>query len=112
MGQAFGPRLLGAARPTPALPRELTCHDYPIVPHPTLLRSEALHPASYPFQASWDEWGRGYGKGARGSSIAGTTKTPDVLVIRAASRAEASAALSAVAEQGEAAGEAMARDPE
>jgi hypothetical protein len=54
---------------------------------------------SYPFQASWDEWGRGYAAGARGA----TSKTaPDVLVLRASSRTEAVAALKAVAEQGEA----------
>jgi hypothetical protein len=72
----------------------------------------ALHPETYPSQASWDEWGRGYGKGARGSSIAGTTKTPDVLVMRMASRTDAIAALKAVAEQGEAPGEAAASSPE
>jgi hypothetical protein len=72
----------------------------------------ALHPETYPSQASWDEWGRGYGKGARGSSIAGTTKTPDVLVMRMASRTDAVTALKAVAEQGEAPGEASASDPE
>jgi len=58
-----------------------------------------FHAESYPFQASWDEWGRGYAAGARG----GTSKTrPDVLVLRASSRTEAVAALKAVAEQGEA----------
>jgi hypothetical protein len=72
----------------------------------------ALHPETHPSQASWDEWGRGYGKGARGSSIAGTTKTPDVLVMRMASRTDAIAALEAVAEQGEAPGEAAASEPE
>jgi len=72
----------------------------------------ALHPETYPSQTSWDEWGRGYGKGARGSSIAGTTKTPDVLVMRMASRTDAIAALKAVAEQGEAPGEAAASEPE
>ncbi|MDB5579859.1 MAG: uncharacterized protein JWR80_5035 [Bradyrhizobium sp.] len=76
------------------------------VPH------SALHPETYPSQASWDEWARGYGDGARGSSIAGTTKTPDVLVMRMVSRGSAIAALKAVAEQGEAPGEASASDPE
>jgi rubrerythrin len=58
-----------------------------------------FHPETYPFQASWDEWGRGYAAGARGS----TSKTaPDLLVLRASSRTEAVAALTAVAEQGEA----------
>jgi hypothetical protein len=74
--------------------------------------SSAFRPESYPSQASWDEWGRGYGKGARGSSIAGTTTTPDVLVLPMASRAGAVSALTQVAEQGEAPGEAMASDSE
>jgi hypothetical protein len=76
------------------------------------LPHSALYPETYPFQASWDEWARGYGNGARGSSIAGTTKTPDVLVMRMASRTNAIAALRAVAEQGEAPGEASASDSE
>jgi hypothetical protein len=54
----------------------------------------------------------GYGKGARGSSVAGTVKTPDVLVVRVASRTDAIAALTAIAEQGEAPGKASAADAE
>ena len=77
-----------------------------------LLPGALFHPGSYPFQASWDEWARGYGKGARGSSVAGTTSTPDVLVLRMASRTDALAALRAVAEQGEAPGKASAMDAE
>jgi Ferritin-like len=72
----------------------------------------AFHPETYPLQASWDEFGRGYGKGARGSSVAGTEKTPDVLVLRAASRSDALAALSAIAEQGEAPSTRGATDDE
>jgi hypothetical protein len=83
-----------------------------IIGDPKRVPLSALHPETYPLQASWDEWGRGYGKGARGSSIAGTTKTPDVLVMRMASRTDAMDALKAVAEQGEAPDEASASDPE
>jgi hypothetical protein len=83
-----------------------------IIGDPKRVPHSALHPETYPLQASWDEWGRGYGKGARGSSIAGTTKTPDVLVLRMASRTDAVKALKAVAEQGEAPDEASASDPE
>jgi hypothetical protein len=83
-----------------------------IIGDPKRVPSSALHPETYPSQASWDEWGRGYGNGARGSSIAGTTKTPDVLVMRMVSRTNAITALRAVAEQGEAPGEASASDPE
>jgi hypothetical protein len=83
-----------------------------IIGDPKRVPLSALHPETYPLQASWDEWGRGYGKGARGSSIAGTTKTPDVLVLRMASRTDAVKALKAVAEQGEAPDAASASDPE
>jgi hypothetical protein len=83
-----------------------------IIGDPKRVPLSALHPETYPLQASWDEWGRGYGKGARGSSIAGTTKTPDVLVLRMASRTDAVKALQAVAEQGEAPDAASASDPE
>jgi ferritin-like protein len=54
---------------------------------------------TYPYQASWDEWGRGYAAGARGRT---PTTTPDVIILRASSRSEAIAALSKIAEQGEA----------
>ncbi|WP_375757714.1 ferritin-like domain-containing protein [Corallococcus exercitus] len=61
---------------------------------------------TYPFQASWDEWGRGYQGGARGTTYATATKaaiaqTPDVLVRPLASRDDAVAALKAIASQGE-----------
>jgi hypothetical protein len=83
-----------------------------IISNPKLIPSSAFRPESFPSQASWDEWGRGYGKGARGSSIAGTTSTPDVLVLPMASRSDAVNALNRVAEQGEAPGEASASDTE
>ncbi|WP_377828325.1 ferritin-like domain-containing protein [Bradyrhizobium lupini] len=83
-----------------------------LIGDPSKLAASEFHPESYPTQSSWDEYARGYGKGARGSSVAGTTKTPDVLVMRAASRADAVAALSAVAEQGEAPDKTAAQDDE
>lgn len=83
-----------------------------IIGDPERLPDTVFHPETYPLQASWDEWGRGYGKGARGSSIAGTNTTPDVLILRMASRTDAMAALRAVAEQGEAPGTASAADAE
>ncbi len=78
----------------------------------TRIPDSALRPQTYEQQASWDEWGRGYGQGARGSSLAGTTKTPDVLVLRMANRTQALAALKAVANQGEAPDAADAADDE
>ena len=77
-----------------------------------MVPTASLHPETYETQSSWDEWGRGYGKGARGSSVAGTRSTPDVLVLRVASRADAITALKAVATQGEAPSPAAAADIE
>jgi hypothetical protein len=83
-----------------------------LIGDPSKLSASEFHQESYPTQSSWDEYARGYGKGARGSSITGSTKTPDVLVMRAASRADAIAALSAIAEQGEAPDKTAAQDDE
>lgn len=83
-----------------------------LIGDPRKLPSSEFRPETYPTQSSWDEYARGYGKGARGSSIAGTKKTPDVLVMRAASRSDALAALRAVAEQGEAPQQSAAADDE
>lgn len=56
-----------------------------------------------PFQASWDEWGRGYGPGAEGREHANVpgTPAPDLLIIEIWSRDSAVAALEQVSEQGE-----------
>ena len=70
-----------------------------ILSDPRKIPDAMFRAETYPLQASWDEWGRGYAAGARGSTP-GTA--PDVLVIRAFSRTDAVAALRAVAEQGEA----------
>lgn len=78
----------------------------------TKLVSTDFHPETFPLQASWDEFARGYGQGARGSSLSGATKTPDVLVMPVAARSDAVAALKAISQQGEAPGDAMAADDE
>ena len=36
-----------------------------VIGHPDYLSERDFHPESYPFQASWDEWGRGYVDGGR-----------------------------------------------
>lgn len=59
--------------------------------------------STYPFQASWDEWGRGYQGGARGNSMRVAVKnTPDVIVQAVSSRTDVVNALKAIAQQGEA----------
>jgi len=54
-----------------------------------------------PYEASWDEWGRGYGGGERGNLGGGATP-PDVLIIRTTDRATTLTALREIARQGEA----------
>lgn len=67
------------------------------------IRDSDLRGETYPFQASWDEWGRGYRGGARGNTTgASVAGTPDVIVRPLSSRDDALAALQAVARQGEA----------
>jgi hypothetical protein len=68
---------------------------------PTYLKDRDFQVQSLVYQASWDEWGRGYRQGARGSS-GPETRSPDLLILPAGSRDKAVAALQAVAEQGEA----------
>jgi hypothetical protein len=59
--------------------------------------------ATVPFQASWDEWGRGYGPGAEGRESANVpgAPAPDLLILEVWSRDSAVAALEQVSEQGE-----------
>ncbi|WP_316839073.1 ferritin-like protein [Pedobacter gandavensis] len=57
---------------------------------------------TYPFQAKFDEWGRGYTGGQRGSASSGPKGSPDVLVAPLTCRDDAYAALEEIAEQGEA----------
>ena len=68
---------------------------------PAYLEERDFEARSLVYQASWDEWGRGYRAGARGSS-GPERHSPDLLILPAASRDQAVAALKAVAEQGEA----------
>jgi hypothetical protein len=83
---------------------------------PAYLPDSDFDAETYPFQASWDEWGRGYQGGARGTTFAQATEaalksTPDVLVTPLASRDDAVAALQAIATQGEAPPDGTTSDP-
>lgn len=70
---------------------------------PARIPSDAFHGDTLPYQASWDEWGRGYGAGARGIEAGNVplTQAPNVLVLEAYSRETAVHALLEVGEQGE-----------
>jgi hypothetical protein len=70
---------------------------------PDLIPDEVFQPDTWPYQANWDEWGRGYQKGKRGDATGANPQgSPDVLVLPVASRDNAVVSLSQIAEQGEA----------
>lgn len=70
---------------------------------PGVVPDEVFQAATYPFQAKFDEWGRGYAGGQRGNAGGGSPAgSPDVLVVPLASRDDAYNALAEIAEQGEA----------
>lgn len=74
-----------------------------ILANPEYVKDADFQAATTTFQASWDEWGRGYMRGARGQSTASTReRTPDVIVQPVSSRDMAVEALAAVGKQGEA----------
>jgi len=73
-----------------------------IIKDTTLINDDVFLPDTYPFQAKFDEWGRGYEGGARGNSTkANAPGAPDVLVAPLLSRTDAINALNEIAEQGE-----------
>jgi hypothetical protein len=58
---------------------------------------------TFPFQANWDEWGRGYKGGERGNTAGGGMPgTPDLLLLPVTARTDALNAINQVATQGEA----------
>lgn len=70
---------------------------------PRFIPDSDFRASTYPFQASWDEWGRGYRGGARGNTTGqGIKNTPDVIVQPVSSRSDVINALTAIAQQGEA----------
>jgi Ferritin-like len=70
------------------------------------LPDEVFQSATLPYQASWDEWGRGYTRGERGqdSGNVPSVKSPELLIFGVFSRDSARKALHEVGEQGEAPG--------
>lgn len=70
----------------------------------TRVPASAFDRDSRAFQASWDEWGRGYRQGERGRQGSADPDAPDVpelVIVTVDSRATAVAALQQVGEQGE-----------
>ncbi len=74
-----------------------------LINDPAVIPDEAFQAETYPFQAKFDEWGRGYQGGHRGNTMKGSLPgSPDVLVMPLASRDDAYNAITEIAEQGEA----------
>jgi hypothetical protein len=70
---------------------------------PDIVPDSAFRASTLPYQANWDEWGRGYSGGARGAGKGGAPPaTPNVLLLSVTSRTEALAAIDEIATQGEA----------
>ncbi|WP_300662594.1 ferritin-like protein [Fluviicola sp.] len=73
-----------------------------LIQDPDVISDETFMANTYPYQAKFDEWGRGYVGGQRGSAGAGVYgKSPDVLVAPLMCRDDAYGALNEIAEQGE-----------
>jgi hypothetical protein len=70
----------------------------------SLIPDEVFLVETYPYQAKFDEWGRGYAGGSRGNSTnANTPGAPNVLVQPVGSRTQTVSIVKEIAEQGEAA---------
>ena len=69
-----------------------------LVKDSAVVPDEVFQAETYPYQAKFDEWGRGYAGGARGTASNGHTATPDVLVVPLASRDDVYDALEEIAE--------------
>lgn len=74
-----------------------------LMARPAVVPNAAFQARTVPFQAGWDEWGRGYRQGQRGAEAMSILDlpAPELVILPAGSRAQALAALRAVAEQGE-----------
>ena len=69
----------------------------------TRIRDNQFLEATEDYQASWDEWGRGYQRGERGDqSRRNVQETPDLFIDRVVDRATAIRALERIGQQGEA----------
>lgn len=103
-------RLVHARIPGP-LPPVATVYDeiLELIADESRVPDSAFNEESYAEQANWDDWGRHHGPAPRLVDVSGSAievprhqKQSNVLVLRAATRTQAIAALEAIAGQGEA----------
>lgn len=74
----------------------------PLVQDPEYLPDDVFQAGTFPAQADFAEWGRGYQGGNRGNSAGQPKQTPDVLVVPQTCRDDMVSALQQIASQGEA----------
>jgi len=75
-----------------------------VVRDPAQVADAEFSQASVSFQASWDEWGRGYREEARGREAMDSLPqlpAPELIIMQVGSRADALQAIAEVGEQGE-----------
>lgn len=75
-----------------------------VIGDPELVPASTFDEGSRPFQASWDEWGRGYRRGERGRMLSDDSEpaeVPELVIEPVGSRDATIAALEHVGEQGE-----------
>ena len=73
-----------------------------LINDPDVISDETFQAATYPYQGSFNEWGRSYVGGERGSAGNNVfSNSPDVLVAQLLSRDDAYNALAEISEQGE-----------
>jgi hypothetical protein len=96
-------RVLGSSHGRPVHPiYELFARMIGTIADPVLVPDAFLVPESVDAQATWNEWGRGYSHGDRGSALQSDRPlTPDLIIRTVGSRAEAVSALRQIAQQGE-----------
>jgi hypothetical protein len=105
-------KLLPKTKSSPHHVAELFNLVIKLVKDPTFLPDDVFQTDTWPFQAKWDEWGRGYRDGVRGNTDgADFPGTPNLFITPMASRDDAVAALKQIAEQGEACPDASPKNP-
>jgi hypothetical protein len=103
LAQEIYERVIRGGIPSPHRVGDLFDQLIPLIEDPRYLEDSVFQSDSFPYQASWDDWGRGYRDGARGNITQANPKgAPNVLLAPVLSRYDAVKALRSIAEQGEA----------
>ncbi|MES2036779.1 MAG: ferritin-like domain-containing protein [Pseudomonadota bacterium] len=102
LGKEIRARVYKEGEPPPHQVSVLLNKLIKLVKNPDYLPDYVFQANTYPAQANWAEWGRGYQGGNRGNSTGQPRQTPDVLVVPQTCRDDMVSALQQIASQGEA----------